>query len=241
MGPMVRIGTAGWSLPVAEQPHFPPGPSHLVRYAARFAVAEINSSFHRPHRPATYARWAASVPDTFRFSVKLPKSITHAARLRDPEPALDTFLQEVSGLGDKIGAFLVQLPPSLELDASVASRFLVSLRDRTRVDLACEPRHASWFTPEADQLLATHGVARVAADPARVPGAEKPGGSSRFSYYRLHGSPKVYYSTYTPEYIRALAAQLRAEGRSAWCIFDNTTLGAATGNALALQAALTAE
>ena len=88
-------------------------------------------------------------------------------------------------------------------------------------------------------------VARVAADPAPVPAASAPtagapGGARHFSYYRLHGSPKVYYSRYSAEFIRTLADRLRedAAGRIVWCIFDNTTLGAATGNALELSAAL---
>jgi uncharacterized protein YecE (DUF72 family) len=54
--PGVRVGCAGWSLPRDDQPRFPPGASHLERYAAVFPAVEINSSFHRPHRPSTWAR-----------------------------------------------------------------------------------------------------------------------------------------------------------------------------------------
>ncbi|HEY9423039.1 MAG TPA: DUF72 domain-containing protein, partial [Thermoanaerobaculia bacterium] len=81
--PRILVGCAGWSLPRAEQAEFPETGSHLERYASRFGAVEINSSFHRPHRPATYARWSASVPASFRFSVKVPKTITHGLRLRD--------------------------------------------------------------------------------------------------------------------------------------------------------------
>src|ERR1700710_2034231 len=107
----VRIGCAGWSLPRAEASHFAAAGSHLERYVARFEAVEINSSFHRPHRPATYARWAASVPPSFRFSVKVPKAITHDLRLRDAHGLLQTFLAEAAGLGDRLGCLLVQLPP----------------------------------------------------------------------------------------------------------------------------------
>jgi uncharacterized protein YecE (DUF72 family) len=103
--------------------------------------------------------------------------------------------------------------------------------------VACEPRHASWFEPGADALLARHGVARVAADPARVPAAAVAGGDRRLVYVRLHGSPRMYYSDYEAERLEAVAEQLRgagAGGAEPWCVFDNTTLGAATGNALAL-------
>ena len=81
--PPVYVGTAGWSLPREAQPHFPAEGTHLTRYAARLPAAEINSSFYRPHRPATYAKWAASVPPGFRFAVKVPRVITHERRLAD--------------------------------------------------------------------------------------------------------------------------------------------------------------
>ena len=199
---------------------------------------EINSSFHRPHRPATYARWSAAVPSSFRFSVKVPKTITHGLRLQETGGLLDAFLAEAAGLGDKLGCLLAQLPPSLGFDPAVAAGFFADLRARSAVPLACEPRHPDWFGPQADGLLRDLGVARVAADPARVPEAGEPGGWRGLTYYRLHGSPRMYYSAYSEEDLAALAARIQSDaatGRMVWCIFDNTTLGAATRNALDLQ------
>ena len=173
--------------------------------------------------------------------MKVPKAITHALRLQQAAELVETFLTEVEGLGERLGCLLVQLPPSLSLEPAVAAGFFTDLRSRTPVPLACEPRHPSWFTPEADALLRKLGVARVAADPARVPAAAEPGGLRDLSYYRLHGSPKMYYSAYTEDFLTALAARLQADaaaGRDVWCIFDNTTLGAATRNALDLDSRL---
>src|SRR3954449_13476072 len=104
------IGTAGWSIPKEHAAPFPPTRSHLERYGAVFNAVEINSSFYRPHRRATYERWAASVRDGFRFAVKMPKAITHERRLRDAGELLNRFLSEVAGLGPKLGPLLVQLP-----------------------------------------------------------------------------------------------------------------------------------
>ena len=236
--PRILVGSAGWSLPRAEQAEFPEAGSHLERYASRFEAVEINSSFHRPHRPATYARWSASVPASFRFSVKAPKTITHGLRLQNTGELLDIFLGEVAGLGEKLGCLLIQLPPSLAFEPAVAAGFFADLRSRSPAPLACEPRHASWFDSSADGLLRELEVARVAADPERVPKAMEPGGWRGMSYYRLHGSPRMYYSAYSEESIDALASQVRtdaAAGRNVWCIFDNTTLGAATRNALDLR------
>ena len=235
---MIAIGCAGWSLPRAVQDAFGPGDSHLARYATRFPVAEINSSFHRPHQRSLYEKWAASVPAHFRFSAKLPKAITHERRLVDCEGPLAEFLDQAGGLGEHLACLLVQLPPSFAFEPGVVDPFLRMLRGRFERAIACEPRHATWFTPEADALLQAHRVARVLADPVRHDPGRWPGGWPRLVYLRLHGAPRVYYSAYETPLLQALATRLRqaqAEGAEAWCIFDNTASGAAAGNALELQ------
>jgi uncharacterized protein YecE (DUF72 family) len=232
------IGCAGWSLPKAATASFPREGSHLQRYAARFDCVEINSSFYRSHQPATYARWAASVPDSFRFSVKMPRSVTHDARLVGVSSQLDGFCSEVASLGDKLGCVLVQLPPSLAFERSVASRFLAMLRRRHDGTVAIEPRHPSWFSASAESVLIEYGASRVAADPSVVSSAADQGGDARTAYLRLHGSPKIYYSTYADHSLAQLEERvrlLRAKGMEVWCIFDNTALGAATDNALDLS------
>jgi uncharacterized protein YecE (DUF72 family) len=240
MPPRIYVGCAGWTLPRAVQPAFPAEGTHLARYAARFPAAEINTSFYRPHRPATYERWAASVPEGFRFSVKVPKAITHERRLADADAPLAELLEQLAGLGDRLGCLLVQLPPSLEYDEAVVRAFARALRARFGGAVAVEPRHESWFAPAAARLLAEHAMARAAADPARVPAAGEPGGWTETVYYRLHGSPRIYYSSYGDDRLDALAASLRAaaERAEAWCIFDNTASGAATADALGLLARL---
>jgi uncharacterized protein YecE (DUF72 family) len=235
----LRIGTAGWSVPAALADKFPAEGTSLERYATRLACAEINSTFHRSHRPATYDRWRASVPPDFRFSAKLPKAITHQHKLAGCDDLVDPFLDEVPSLAESLAILLIQLPPSLAWDAAVSGRFLEVLASRTRVQLVCEPRHATWFLPEADDVLNDLRIARVAADPVKVRAAAVPGGWRGLSYYRLHGSPVVYRSSYDDgrlETYAAAIAQERAEGRPVWCIFDNTASSAATGDALKLQA-----
>jgi uncharacterized protein YecE (DUF72 family) len=193
---------------------------------------EINSSFYRPHRRATYERWAESVPDDFAFAVKLPKAITHDARLVDVAAPLDRFLEGTDGLGTKRGPILIQLPPSLAFDASIAGDFFSLLRDSTANDLVCEPRHDSWFTAEAKALLVRHRVARVAADPAPVAGAGEADGWPKLRYTRLHGSPEMYRSAYDAKTIARHAQRATDAGVDSWIIFDNTMVGAATVNAL---------
>jgi uncharacterized protein YecE (DUF72 family) len=234
----ILVGCAGWSLPRAVQEAFGAGESHLARYATRFAVTEINSSFHRPHKRSVYERWAAAVPEDFRFCAKLPKTITHERRMVDCVGLLAEFLQQAAGLGPKLACLLVQLPPSLAFDAQVASAFLEVLRSQFAGAIALEPRHASWFAPEADALLRELRIARVLADPVRHDAGRAPGGWPQMVYLRLHGSPRVYYSSYEPQLLQELAARMRiaeADGAEVWCIFDNTASGAAAADALALQ------
>jgi len=231
----IRVGCAGWTIPKLHKDHFPDKGTHLERYASRFSAVEINSSFYREHKPATYERWAASVPEHFKFAVKVPKQLTHESRLCDLS-AFSRFISEVSTLGEKLGPLLVQLPPKLAFNVKTVKTFFTGLCENFPGNVVCEPRHASWFTSDAERLLTEFQVARVAADPAPVPGADQPGGWNGLVYFRLHGSPRMYYSEYSVEHLDALARLLIETERSVpvWCIFDNTAAGAATINALTL-------
>jgi uncharacterized protein YecE (DUF72 family) len=235
--PALFIGCAGWSLPVALASRFPEGHSHLARYAQRFNSVEINSSFYRAHLPSTYRRWAASVPEGFRFAVKIPRSISHEARLRNAIPSLQTFLGQVDELGAKLGCLLLQLPPSLVYVPTEALPFFDRLVQLHREPVACEPRHPSWFRPAVDRALRERGIARVGADPARHRRAAVPAGDTRLQYFRLHGSPRIYYDPYSDTALRRIERRLTRSAKGCvqrWCIFDNTALGHAVTNGLDL-------
>ena len=238
---MIYIGCAGWSIPWQQAAAFPGEGTHLQRYARILPAVEINTSFYRFHKPATYARWAASTPDHFRFAVKAHRSITHYKRLRQPQ-LLDDFLAGVTQLGEKLGVLLLQLPPSLTFNPAVAGPFFEYLRGRFTGPVTCEPRNASWFTPEADALMQGYRVARAAVDPAPVESGAAPGGWPGLCYVRLHGSPEIYRSAYSPAFLEELAENLLHWSQRAvtWCIFNNTASGAAIANALTLQEMLRA-
>ena len=183
-----------------------------------------------------YEKWAASTPADFRFAVKMPRTVTHDAKLKRARPLVERFFSEIAGLGGKVGPILVQLPPSLEFNARTAHAFFTLLRAHVRSAVVCEPRHESWFTEKAEAVLVGYQVARVAADPSRIKAAKRPAAWPGIVYYRLHGSPRKYWSRYPPERIHAWAADLRAARVDAWCMFDNTASGAAVENALELAA-----
>jgi len=230
------IGTAGWSVSRGDAANFPEIGTALERYSQVFSGVEVNSSFYRPHRASTWAKWAASVPDDFRFAVKIPKTITHQNKLVDVDPLVTQFANEVGALHRKLSVVLVQLPPKLVFDPTIAESFFTVLRASISAHVACEPRNPSWFDESASKMLEQLQVARVAADPALGKLAAAWRG---LSYWRLHGSPVMYRSSYPEEVIRAYARDIRAArdaGIDTWCMFDNTAASAATGNALSLKA-----
>jgi uncharacterized protein YecE (DUF72 family) len=235
-----HVAVAGWSIRKEQSGLFAAEGSHLQRYASRFSAVEINSSFYRPHKRETYERWAADVPKDFRFAVKMPKQLTHERCLEDSGAELTKFLREIGGLGKKLGCILVQLPPGLAYDPRTVESFFGALRARHRGATVCEPRHRTWFTGAADRRLEAHGVGRVAADPSCGEGGDAPGGSPRIAYFRLHGSPVMYQSSYQDSYLARLAEQMHTLARQSpvWCVFDNTARGAATLNASDLEARL---
>lgn len=235
----IRVGCAGWNIPQQVASHFCSSGSHLERYSKEFNCCEINSSFYRSHKKATWERWANSVPSEFRFSVKAPKTITHELRLNCSSQVLSAFLEQINYLGEKLGPVLIQLPPSLEFDRVRARKFLSLLRKNFCGEVVWEPRHASWFEDPGDVLLKEFQIARAAADPPCVPASARPGGLASLAYFRLHGSPRRYFSAYSGHYLNKLAAQLaNLAGAHAWCIFDNTASGFAVQNAFELTAKL---
>ncbi len=224
------IGCAGWTLrkPTKNNPKL----SHLEEYTKYFNCVEINSSFYRLHKPGTYFKWASLVPSHFRFSIKIPRAISHDTKLREPE-LLIPFLAGVSQLGHKRGPLLLQLPGKLVFERRTAEDFLIFLKKHYSGRVVCEPRHESWFGANARSLLERFNISIVSADPSPV--GKFLAGKIRgdLHYLRLHGSPRMYYSEYSPEFLSDLANQIRQESSASqvWVVFDNTAAGHAFSNA----------
>ena len=209
--------------------HFPGTGTGLTRYAETFDMVEVNASFYRAVRAETFASWAEQTPDDFRFSVKINRAVTHAARLSANaklEPALEPMLR----LGVKLAAVLIQLPPTLVHDPERDTAFLTRLRGVYAGMVAWEPRHPSWDDPQAAALLGDNGVTRVRTE-IPEPGAKQQAGGT---YVRLHGTPRRYYSAYSSADLTALATWLRATPPPTITIFDNTASSAGVRNALEL-------
>lgn len=152
----------------------------LPFYAERFSTTEINYTFHRIPAPKTIDNWRALTPENFRFALKAPQKITHWSKLRDCEDTLEYFCKVVTGLGDKLGPVLFQLPPTFKKDADLLSSFLREFPD---MRAAFEFRHDSWFDNEIFNLLKSRNISLCIADTADLATPQKI--TADYGYLRL--------------------------------------------------------
>src|SRR5258708_10729642 len=158
----LRVGTSGYSYKEWKGSFYPeklPDREMLGFYAKHFSTVEINHTFYRMPTETALLNWAKSVPEGFRFALKVNQQITHIQRLRGCESTLKRFLQVASVLNDggHLGPILVQLPPTFKLHRPLLEDFL-ALRPPA-FSFAFEVRHASWYTDETYAVLRQHGTA----------------------------------------------------------------------------------
>ena len=234
----LRIGTSGWSYKSWHGDFYPADLSRKdeLGYLARVLTStEINATFYRLQKESSFQRWYAATPPEHVFAVKGSRYITHLLRLRDAGPALEKFFGSgVLELKEKLGVLLWQLPATLAFDAELVGGFLEALPGGHRH--AFEPRHASWASEEADQLLTAYGVATVYSDsPRKWPVVDRD--TADFRYVRLHGHSELYASRYSERSLDRWAERCRAwtaAGQDVHVYFDNDARGHAPHDALRL-------
>lgn len=162
---MIRIGTSGYNYPEWKGRFYPadlPAAKMLAWYAERFSTVEVNYTFYRMPTPKLVAGWAAQVPESFTFTLKAPRRITHDRRLGDIADPLRAFCDAAAGLGPRLGCLLFQLPPNMKVDLGKLDAFLAELPPAARV--AMEFRHESWWSDEVYARLRAKNVALCIAD-----------------------------------------------------------------------------
>jgi uncharacterized protein YecE (DUF72 family) len=240
-GQLMYSGTSNIMLPVRNKSFYPPAyrdKTRLQYYASLYTSLEVNQTFYKMPRESTIARWASEVPEGFRFSVKLPKSITHAKGVLFDKKHVTGFMQTVGAFGDKKGCLLIQFPAGTRPDAAKRLtqllKLIANLNDGW--SLAVEFRHSSWYTDAVYRLLEKFNASLVIHDiPASMTPADLP--ASAHSYYRFHGVGGNYRGTYDEALLRSYAIRIRhdeSRGKTVYAYFNNT-LGAAAENALTLQ------
>ena len=158
------VGTSGWQYKDWREPFYEGRPQRewLAHYAGRFPTVEVNNAFYRLPERSVFERWREQTPDGFVVAVKVSRYLTHIRRLKDPAEPVARLVERAAGLGDRLGPYLLQLPPTLKVDVGRLDDCLSRFPDGARVAVA--PRHDSWWTDEVHDTLARHGAALCWAD-----------------------------------------------------------------------------
>lgn len=241
-GAVIHIGTSGWSYAHWDGVLYPPGlppQERLARYAAAFGTVEVNSTFYRWPRGATFAGWRACLPPGFVLSVKAPRGLTHGKRLYGPETWLARLADSLPYLGHRLGPLLVQLPPDQPDDPARLAYFLAQVPPWLRV--AVEFRHPSWHHEGTFALLERHGAAYCVMSGAGLSCVLR--ATAPFVYLRLHGPDHrhLYAGSYSDSDLGWWAARIgewRAQGREVFAYFNNDGGGNAVRDACRLRAML---
>jgi uncharacterized protein YecE (DUF72 family) len=243
----LHIGTSGWSYKHWSGSFYPEKvkpAKYLEHYVTAFDCVELNASFYRIPNIQTVQGWARRTPSSFRFCAKMSRFITHQKKLKDAAEALDRFLNVFEPLRDRLGPYLVQLPPSLRFDPEIAGAFFRLLASRRNLgEFALEARHDSWFMPESVFLMEHYGIASVIADSGgRFAGEELR--THSIVYLRFHGPDGHYHDSYTTETLETYARKIigwLSEGCRVWAFFNNDFEGHAVNNARELKALVASE
>lgn len=166
----VWMGTSGFSYKPWKGPFYPeklPDGEMLSYYATQLPAVEIDNTFYRMPKKSVLEGWTEKVPESFRFTIKASRRITHFARLKGAEEPTAFLTENVRVLGSRLGAVLFQLPPNLKKDLPRLVDFLPLIP--ADLPAAFEFRHETWFDDEVLSTLAARNVALCYADTAETP------------------------------------------------------------------------
>ena len=182
-----HIGAQGFSSKDWVGSFYPPGTrpaEYLTFYAKVFDTVEMNTTFYATPTPDRVAQWAERTPAEFVFTAKMPRLITHDKRLVDAEAELGYFVESMRCFGVKLGAIVIQFPPSFKRDSETdLVAFLGLLPDD--LHFAAEFRHVSWQDPAVLGLLRDHGIAWCMNDWRNLGSIRQ--ATADFTYLRLNG------------------------------------------------------
>ena len=235
----IYIGTSGWSYDHWQgvlYPHGASGKERLAHYVARFQTVEVNNTYYRWPRDATFLSWRNRLPDGFRMTIKASRALSHSKRLYEPEVWTARMAESLTCLGDKLGVWLVQLPPKFACDLPRLTYFLQQVPSWLKT--AIEFRHPSWHQGEVFALLERHGVAYCVMSGAHLPCVLR--ATAPFVYVRLHGPDwhHLYAGSYSDDDLRWWAERIgewRRDGKEVWAYFNNDGYGHAVRNAETLK------
>lgn len=235
--PGINIGTSGWHYSHWSGSFYSASLSseeYLDYYCQQFKTVEINNTFYQFPEKDTLENWRQIVPSGFVFSVKASRYLTHMKKLTDPEEPLETFLERVSVLADRLGPILFQLPPHWRPNLERLEQFLALLPQEHQY--AFEFRDERWLTQAMYDLLRRYQAALCIyhlegyLSPREV--------TSDMVYIRLHGPGEAYQGSYNTQDLAGWAVAISTwhrQGKQIYCYFDNDAEAAAPANATQLS------
>lgn len=214
-------------------------PSELPRkmwfdyYSRHFNTYEFNGTFYRFPTTQNLLLWSGRVPDDFRFSVKIPRIITHIKKLEQCKQEIESFyLISKEGFGEKLACILWQLPPSFSFTDDRLKLVVDAINPSFKN--VVEFRHESWWRDEVITTLSENGITFCNVNFPHLPSAIQQ--TTPIGYIRMHGSPRLFYSEYTKEEVGSLYDQInQANFKEVFIYFNNTASTAAIINALQLK------
>jgi uncharacterized protein YecE (DUF72 family) len=237
----IHVGCSGWFYShwrgIFYPREEPTTKNWFAYYANVFDTVELNAPFYRWPTPATVRRWKREAPPGFIYTVKVNQAITHERRMVRTGKLVQTYQQIGDVLGDKMGCFLFQFPPSYRYTAARLASIVRQLDPARRN--AVEFRHRTWWRDRVYRALAEHGIAFCAVSAPRLPETFPAG--QRLLYVRFSGRTHWYRHDYSREELSLWAQRIRESGAAeAWVYFNNDRHGFAIKNALVLRRLLRA-
>jgi uncharacterized protein YecE (DUF72 family) len=231
----LRVGTSGWQYRDWRGVLYEGVPQRawLSRYADEFTTVEVNNAFYRLPERAQFARWRDQTPPGFLMAVKVSRYLTHVRRLREPAEPVARLVDRAAGLDDRLGPYLLQLPPTLRADAALLDACLRAFPSAARV--AVEPRHESWWTDEVRAVLERRGAALCWADRKSRP-LTPLWATAPWGYVRFHEGAAQPWPAYGPAALRSWHERIAAAwpgDADVFAYFNNDPGGAAVRDARA--------
>lgn len=232
----IYIGCSGFHYKEWKSVFYPEGlpQSKWFRfYCEHFNTLELNVTFYKFPTEKSLTKWYTESPEDFKFSVKVPKAITHFKKFNDCERMLGDFYKSVQqGLQQKLGCVLFQLPPQIIYSEEILQKIIGLLNPSFKNVI--EFRSAGWWNKNVfDQLKKNNIVFTGISYPNLPDNVIK---TSSNLYYRFHGVPVLYKSAYPESFLENIIEQInKLKVKEAWIYFNNTWGTAAIKNAKFLQ------
>jgi uncharacterized protein YecE (DUF72 family) len=228
------IGTSGWSYAHwARSVFYPDGLSQskwLQYYVKFFNAVELNVTFYRLVQKKTFQNWYKRTPKNFSFVAKGSRFITHIKRLKMVKKEVKLFMDNATGLKEKLACILWQLPPGLKKDLKRLESVLRLLKIE-KLRQVFEFRNTTWFDKEVYSLLKDYNASLCIAHSGRFPCVKEI--TADFIYLRFHGGGSLYSSNYSDNELKEWAVFVKQFVRKdIFAFFNNDAYGYAVKNAL---------